>query len=193
MSKIRLQRNKFRAWYSRRGFTLIETLVAVLILSSAIAGPLTIASKGLLTAIVAKDQMIAYYLAQDAMEFVRFKRDTNQLCLSAGGSCSGVSSWLTGFDTGGCINTANGCHVDSFSGTISSCSGACPPLRFHTTNNQYLTTGTGEVRFVRTVRIQQPIGTNNDEVRVTVTVSWSDLAGATHQPVTVVEDMFNWQ
>ena len=50
-----------------RGFTLIETLIAVLILTTAIAGPLTIASKGLTATLVAKDQISAFYLAQDAV------------------------------------------------------------------------------------------------------------------------------
>jgi prepilin-type N-terminal cleavage/methylation domain-containing protein len=66
-----------------RGFTLVETLVAVLLLTVAIAGPLTIISKSLITALVAKDQVTAFFLAQDAVEYVRFVRDTNKLQDSA--------------------------------------------------------------------------------------------------------------
>ena len=56
---------------NQKGFTIVETLVAVTILMISIAGPLTVANKGLLAAINAKDQMIASYLAQDAMEYVK--------------------------------------------------------------------------------------------------------------------------
>lgn len=56
---------------NKNGFTVVETLVAVTILMISIAGPLTVANKGLLAAVNAKDQMIASYLAQDAMEYVK--------------------------------------------------------------------------------------------------------------------------
>src|SRR3989338_5317255 len=51
-----------------RGFTLIETLIAVLLLSVAVTGPLTIASKGLTATLTAKDQFVAYYLDSLAVD-----------------------------------------------------------------------------------------------------------------------------
>src|SRR3989344_3852661 len=103
-----------------RGFTLIETLIAVLLLSVAITGPLTIASKGLTATLVAKDQFIAFYLAQDAVEYVRYVRDSN--CLAAVGGAGGcaASAWLANLGgswggsswSGGCFG-ASGCYFDS--------------------------------------------------------------------------------
>ncbi|MDP3962577.1 MAG: prepilin-type N-terminal cleavage/methylation domain-containing protein [bacterium] len=84
-----------------KGFTIIETLVAVAILMISIAGPLTIAHKGLLAAINARDQVTASYLAQDAMEYVKNMRDNNKL---------ENHSWLAGFD--GC-NSVNACGVNT--------------------------------------------------------------------------------
>ena len=113
----------------KKGFTLIETLVAILILTTAIAGPLTIASRGLNAALIAKDQTTASYLAQDAIEYVRAVRDTNRLL---GGD------WLTGAGGSGAITNLSGCIsqnciVDSLDyknpGTYFSpttCSGTCP-------------------------------------------------------------------
>ena len=61
------------------GFTLVETLVAIAILMIAIAGPLTVAEKGLSAAIYARDKLIGSYLAQDGMEAIKNIVDTNEL------------------------------------------------------------------------------------------------------------------
>lgn len=62
---------------TQRGFTLVETLVAVTVLMIAIAGPLVVASKGLRSSLAAKDQMIASYLAQETMEVIKNIKDNN--------------------------------------------------------------------------------------------------------------------
>ncbi len=54
----------FKHATSLTGFTLVETLVAVTILLVAIAGPMTIASRGMQNAYYAGDQTTAIYLAQ---------------------------------------------------------------------------------------------------------------------------------
>lgn len=178
----------------QKGFTLIETLVAVLILSVAIAGPLTIASKGLVTALVAKDQITAYYLAQDAIEFTRFARDTNTL---QGGN------WLTGVGAASPINLttctnaggAVACTIDSRTNVVTSCPAAiCPVIKFNSaagTNYFSYTSGTATI-YRRSVKITNPLVGRVDEAKVAVTVSWSDTAGVTRQ-IVVNENIFNWQ
>jgi len=69
------------------GFTLVEALVAISILMIAIASPMTLAQKGLSTATLSKDQMIASFLAQDAIEAVKNIRD--QIAVS-----SNSGDWL---------------------------------------------------------------------------------------------------
>jgi len=179
-----------------KGFTLIETLVAVLLLTTAIAGPLTVASKSLLAALVAKDQVTAFFLAQDAIEFVRFARDTNKLQ---------GSDWLagTGVDLSNCEG-ADGCYIDTLSASVpTACLGACPVLRYHTTNKHF-TYGTGsdtiETIFRRTINLATPVDGNNDEALLEVVVEWSNTAGTTGagcstgtRCVIVQENIFNWQ
>jgi prepilin-type N-terminal cleavage/methylation domain-containing protein len=175
-----------------RGFTLIETLVAIFILTVAITGPLTIASRGLNAALIAKDQTTAFFLAQDAVEYVRSVRDSNRLkgadwLTGAGGTTSGSS--LVPCESNG------GCTVDSINNTISS-SGIGAPLRYIAATYQYTQASGGGVvtPFIRTVNItSKPTqGALNDEAEIVVTVSWSDVGQQPHS-VVVREDLFNWE
>ena len=59
---------------NKKGFTIIETLVAVTILMISIAGPLTIAQKSLMASIYARDQVTASFLAQDFIEKIKNER-----------------------------------------------------------------------------------------------------------------------
>lgn len=188
----------------RQGFTLIETLIAVMLLAIAITGPLTIASKGLTATLVAKDQFIGFYLAQDAIEYVRYVRDSN--CLALGGGAGGCSTsvWLTGLGSwggsswSGTCFAASGCYVDSLNDPtasppgVTACSGTCPVMNYDSTLKKFTyTSGSPTLqRFIRTVTITN---TTPDEAVVTVTVSWTDVAGVTRVPITVRENIFRWQ
>ena len=68
-----------------KGFTIIETLVAITILMIAIAGPLTIAQKGFIASIYARDQVTASFLAQDMMEAI--KNEQRNLWSATPSSC----------------------------------------------------------------------------------------------------------
>ena len=87
-----------------KGFTLIETFVAIVILTTAIVGPLQIAMRGLQASLISTDQVTANYLAQDAVEYVRWVRDSNLLQ---------GSNWLTHFDN--CLSStgANTCRFET--------------------------------------------------------------------------------
>ena len=60
---------------STRGFTLIESLVAVAIVAIAVSGPIYAASRAIITAQVVHDQLVASYLAQEGLEYVHRMRD----------------------------------------------------------------------------------------------------------------------
>ena len=184
---------------ARQGFTLIETLIAVLLLAMSIAGPLTIASKGLTATMVSKDQFIGFYLAQDAIEQVRFLRDS--ACLASGGGStgcpvSGANGWLSGLNN--CLTSVNpdGCYLDSLATNPASpvaCSGTCPIMNYDsvlTVFNYNLAKPLSKERFIRTVKITN---TTPDEAVVTVEVNWSDRAGITRVPIKVRENIFRWQ
>jgi prepilin-type N-terminal cleavage/methylation domain-containing protein len=179
-----------------KGFTLIETLVAVTVLMVAIVGPYTIASKGLQSSLIAKDQDIAFNLAQDAVEYIRFVRDTNRL--SSGNWLTGSGGGVNARDLTVCENAA-GCRVDSITDLQSSivdCStdpnGVCEPMQYDSSNGYFTYTSGAASIFTRTIQITTPIGGNANEAALTITVSWSDQAGITRS-ITVREDLFNWQ
>ncbi len=175
----------------KKGFTLIETLLAVLILAIALAAPLTIAAKALSAALIAKDQTTAFFLAQDAVEYVRFKRDTNTLTSTP----TAPVSWLSGFDAE--CSGADGCKVDSVKNTVTACSGACEVLQFNETKSWYTyatSEGPDVIKksiFTRKV-VLGSVASNSNEKSITVTVSWKDVGGVTRSLV-VREHITNWQ
>jgi hypothetical protein len=146
-------------------------------------------------ALIAKDQTTAFYLAQDAIEYVRFVRDSS--CL-ASSPCSG--SWLlTTGPLGSCISTTGSalCMVDSIQNTVTSCVGGnCSPLNYDSSNHWYTYAVTGgsvtTSIFTRTVSIETPVSTNSGEAAMTVTVRWTDTGGISRS-VTERENLFNWQ
>lgn len=167
------------------GFTLIETLVAVLLLATAIAGPITIASKGLSAALVARDQMTAFFLAQDGVEYVRYVRDSNKL---AG------DPWL---NTLAPCMTASGCTLEPATATVTACPvDGCPVINRYDNAGQVIFTYTSGTptpqQFVRTVKLTSPPTGELTEEVLTVTVSWRAQSGVTRS-VSVRENLFDWQ
>jgi prepilin-type N-terminal cleavage/methylation domain-containing protein len=67
-----------------KGFTLVETLVAIGILSMAIAPALYTAYQSIIAVNFARDQMTASYLAQDAMDYLIAKKNQNIIACTDG-------------------------------------------------------------------------------------------------------------
>jgi prepilin-type N-terminal cleavage/methylation domain-containing protein len=165
---------------NNKGFTIIETLVAVAILMIAIAGPLTIAQKGLLAAVYARDQVIASFLAQDAMETIKNVRDSN---VEQGGY------WLFGLDS--CLTSNNQCSVDTLSVYNVSISHCTDCTLYYQGGGGYgpQDAGLGQSIFHRSYYITTPINGSDDEARVIVSVWWN--TGTVNNVVTLENEMFN--
>ncbi len=97
-----------------KGFTLVEALVAISILMVAIAGPMSLAQRGTQSATQSTDQMIAAYMAQDAMEAVKNIRD--EVALS---NATTNTFWLWPFADSGdgyscfCVGNESACSLDT--------------------------------------------------------------------------------
>lgn len=77
-----------------KGFTLVEAIVSAMIITLAVLGPLSVTSEASAQAKMTKDKFIATYLAQEAIELLRFQQDSVYLkCLSdTSSSCPLVGS-----------------------------------------------------------------------------------------------------
>lgn len=100
MFTSKIKKNK-----DKKGFTLVETLIAISILMISVAAPLSLAAKGIEATTLAKQQIVAYYLAQDAYEFVKNKVDSNKLTGNIAGE--GIIAGLSLCDGG------NKCKIDT--------------------------------------------------------------------------------
>ena len=187
---------------TQSGFTLIETFVAVTILVMAIVGPLTMASQSASYASFARDQTVANFLAQDAIEYVRWIRDTNQLNYYASPTDSLLTnaSWLNGGGIlGPCIGST--CYFDSSWSDLwtntnhlpQSCvSSSCPPMRFDESSGLYNYTSGNDSRYTRTVSITESNCSTGKpcEAIASTTVSW--MNGTLSHSVTLRETLTRW-
>lgn len=175
---------------NNRGFTIVETLVAIGILSVAILGTYTAVQGGLQKSTIAKDEIIAFYLAQEAIEYVKNIRDENSLRGLGGTS----THWLSGLSAQASDNCYFGkvCTIDSLLKVTANCAGgagSCPNIRMDNTSGLWGYTGSWALtNFKREISFQS-ISAN--EVRVIVVVSW--MSGGTSRSFQVSEIVFNHQ
>ena len=165
-----------------RGFTLIETLVAITVLTMIIIGPLSLAAKSIGASLLSQNQITAFYLGQEALEYIINVKDNNFL--------QGLD-WLNGLNN--CLG-ADGCYVDIPRNTINACVGTCPLIKYDDTGGFYYNYQTGQnTIFIRTAKVTKiNIQGNNDEARIQVTVQWLEKFGG-QKSFTLQEDIFNWK
>jgi prepilin-type N-terminal cleavage/methylation domain-containing protein len=172
---------------TQRGFTLIETFVAVSILSLAVVAPLTLASRSLSTARYARDQVVASNLAQDAIEFVRAKRDFNLIAIAK----TGAGDWAAGLPTSTPPQSDKPFVVDSVSGVVTECASVCDKILFDNATGLYTYTTGNPSLFTRTVTMKiSP--TNALESTVRVVVSWRSAVYGGQRSVIIEDQLYGW-
>lgn len=181
----------------QRGFTLIETMVAITVLAIALVGPFVAVRSALTGSYTARDQLIASALAQEGLEYVRSVRDNNYL--------NGDRGWMDGLSSLACYgaNPTSYCTVDPTQGdphnsgsdaiaaynsvSPGDCSAGARCLYLSSTGlyNQQLE-GT-ETRFKRVVQIRH-ISAN--EVVVSAQVHWT--TNGRPYSITVTDVLRDW-
>jgi len=175
MKKFFTKRNK--------AFTLVETLVAISIFTVSILGLMSVLAQGTNDTTYAKRKIIATYLAQEGIEYLRNMRDTYVLYTGIPGN-----SWSDfKADLAPC-NPGTGCGFDpTFPHIVFTCTGG-NSCKLYIVNGGYSTSPSGtDSGFTRKVWMTT-IG--NDEVKVFSTVSWTQVSGT--YTMTFAENLFNW-
>jgi prepilin-type N-terminal cleavage/methylation domain-containing protein len=191
----------------QKGFTLLETLIAVFILTLALTGPVYIATLAIRSSVESRDNVSAYYLAEEAIEVIRNARDTMSLQ-----NTISDTTWLTSI-TGGinCSNSKTASPITSCvmtrSGstgvyTFTQCSGTCPALAFNPSGSiiygQNDSSGATTIsKFTREIYLQtaaQDTATDErafKEIDLVVTVKWNDRGR--NKQLKLVERLHNQQ
>jgi len=158
-----------------RGFSLLETTIAIAIMVSAILGPMSISSQSIRSASVARNTIIASNLAQEGLELVRVYRHNNRIA---------EQLWTQGLET--CL-TANGCRIDASDLSVEACASACIPLKFDDSLKLYNYSAGSDTIFSRKITI---LSINADEIKVVTVVRWTDRFG--EQFFNLETLMFDW-
>ena len=158
--------------------------MALTVLSLAIIGATSAVQTGISSYIFSKDQIIAFYLAQEGIEQIRNIRDENRI---------NNRNWLFGIAS----NSSDPCYfgqactvspVESSVPTRCSSPGSCPNLRQDSTTGFFgYNSGWSETTFKREIELTS---INTDEVSILVTVSWSK--GVANRQFKARENIFNW-
>ncbi len=189
-----------------RGFTLIETLVAIAIVALAVVGPLYTADRAAVAAQLSNEELTASYLAQEGIEYVRALRDNAYLSTynayrNTPGANIPAIAWNAFLNTNPVSSCRTGtCSYDPIAGQLSVCTGSCQELYLA---DGYYTTESGLANaawtpYTRSIQVQNitpapPTDAQGNpvDVQAVSTVTW-DFHGTPHT-VSIAEDLTPWQ
>jgi hypothetical protein len=174
-----------------KGFTLMETIVAIFVITAGIIGVLALVTQTISSAIFSKDKLIAAYLGQEGIELVRNIRDTNWL---QGEGHTWDEQLATGNCSGSCDEVINGCRVD-YKHSYSPLTPADPDLPSYSgeflnidDDDFYSYSAGNQTKFKRKVSIDASIP---NILQVCVRVEWQEK-GKTYK-VEAQENLYNWK
>jgi len=155
---------------SQSGFTLVETLVSLVILTVALIPILNLSNGVARVSSTIQDNLIASGLAQEGIEVVRAIRDTN---------------WFNNrvFDSG--LN--DGTYQTEWNSAALFSFDSNPVLNLN--NGLYTYTGGTPTKFSRTITITK---INEGEIRVISQVTWLERS-TNLKSITAEDHLFNWR
>lgn len=174
-----------------KGFTLLELLVAIFVITVGIIAAFIIAQYPLYYASISISRLTAAYLAQEGIEIVRNIRDTNWLQEGDDWNAGlGGGDYEADYTTTTFVATANDFCEDSYN-----CNNYNPDNPLKISGGFYCYTGAADTKFKRKITItpidtEVPIG-ETDYLKVTVTVEWEEK-GKPYTFPPVQENLYNW-
>ncbi len=161
---------------TKKGFTLIEVLIAVFLITIGMGGALFLINRIIVFTDITTSRLTAFYLGQEGIEIVKNIRDTNFLKVHR--RVAGAS-----WDDGRLRYCAAGCRAD-YNDTYLTSVDPDRPLRI---NGGFFSYDSGiDTPFRRKIFIKPTA----DILKVSVKVTWEER-GRTHQ-VSVQENLHRW-
>jgi prepilin-type N-terminal cleavage/methylation domain-containing protein len=185
---------KFFDYKNEKGFTLVETLVAVAIFATSITGLISITARGINDTVFVKNKLTASYLAQEGVEIIRSMRDTSALVSL---DASYWSEFITSpgyIDSCYSTNGTNSCYIDGSAQALVAlpCSdeGVCPVMKYNQDQNSYGYSSLEDSIFTRKITIVPVGGSGSSEILINSEVSWTQ--GSRTFTTSFQYNLFNW-
>lgn len=159
-----------------KGFTLIETLIALLVIAIGVGGLFALVNQTVSFTANAAAQLTATSLAQEGIEIARNIRDSNFLKIHNGIAVQ----WDDGLT--GCSSSTAGCEADYATGALEA------QDRFLNLANGFYSYAAGvQTQFKRKIFVDSN-GTDVKNIRIQIT--WQER-GKTHS-ITAATVLYNW-
>ena len=168
--------NKALGLRAQAGFTLLETMVAIMLFVIALSALLALVRDSVTSAAYTRNEVVATYLAQEGIDYIRNIRDEMVFVKP---TLSPWNDFVTEIGTTRGCGTVNGCHLDLYDlNKLTACAIPCPTVPTIQPNNK---------AFIRKITTMS-MGT--DALLVKVEVSW--LNGTTTRTRTLTTSLYNW-
>jgi prepilin-type N-terminal cleavage/methylation domain-containing protein len=164
----------------KKGFTLIEAVVAIFLISVGVVGFFSFFEKVINYNSIISSRLIASYLAQEGMEIVRNVRDSYWLRTD--------EDWDS-FRSKSITECLSGCEADYKSSEFTFCGDAPSYLKIDD-DGFYSYTGNTETKFKRKIMINTNLSDLKDPVSVAVEVSWTEKGQSYN--FSVREILYKW-
>lgn len=188
---------KFIFIKNKKGYTLVETLVAIAVLLLGMTGAFSAIQGGLISTVGVKDRIVAFFLAQESMEAIKNKKDQNLLIRSSE-QPNPTQDWLEGIvplcpSDGSAMCDYNNMEDPNIENDeFYRCDSQNDQCKlFINPDGLYVwafTQGTTESKFRRQIKLIETLA--DKEARVTVEVTWSQ--GGFNHSFEVTENIYSW-
>ncbi len=173
---------------NEKAFTIVETLVAIFILSLAITGPLFYVSNTFQLARISKYKMTAYFLATETLENIKYERDIvlGNIDLAT----ADADTWIEDLEAIQDATTTKTFDIDGvgFDGCDGSLPRPCGYLNYSSADGFHYDVGEPESFFYRYAELT--VTGSPSERKVTVIVGWND--GVISGELEVVEYIYDF-
>lgn len=190
--------------FGGQGFTLVETLIAIFIFSMSITALFALSGTTTNSGQYSKNDVIATYLAQEAVDIIRNDRDSIIFQKFNQRGSTDWAGFISKYDV--CFNESLGCEIDAFTKSVYGCSGydddglpACTNINVYrdtTSNVDYygieplaLITPIDLTSFRRKIVLyNNPDGSNS--LVVVATITWKN--GTSNKTKVFTETLYDW-